>query len=104
MNLNPGLDCEKEFEHCYSDEARNPLLNVHKSRFEHSVQKWLSSHLLIANSLLFGFSLVMLLITSMRYHIPRDYCVRKLSFYCKPLQSILSQQRISVKVVCLTML
>lgn len=87
MSRNPGLDCEKEFEDCYTDEARNSLLNLQKSRIGNSVQKWLGSHLLIANSLLFGISLVMLLITSTRYHIPRDYCVRKLSFYCKPLQS-----------------
>lgn len=85
MNRNLGLDCEKEFEDIYTDEARNPLLNVPKSRFGTSVPRWLSSHLLIANSFLFGLSLVMLLITSMRYHIPRDYCVRKLSFYCKSL-------------------
>ena len=91
MNRNPGLDCEKEFEDCYTDEARNPLLNVHKLHFGNSVQKWLGSHLLIANSLLFGFSLVLLLITSMKYHIPRDYCVRKLSYYCKSPIKILSK-------------
>ena len=98
INRNPCLDCEKEFEDCYTDETRYSLLNVHKSHFGHSVQKWLGSHLLIANSLLFSFSLVMLLITSMRYHIPRDYCVRKLSFYCKSLQpNILSTENITVK-------
>lgn len=84
MSRNPSLDCEKEVEDCYTDEARNPLLDLQKSRIGNSVHKWLGCHLLVANSLLFGISLVMLLITSMRYHIPRDYCVRKLSFYCKP--------------------
>lgn len=98
MDRNPGLDCEKEFEDCYTDEARNPLLNVHKSHFGNSVQKWLGSHLLIANSLLFGFSLVLLLIASTKHHIPRDYCVRKLSYYCKSLQSkILLTKNLPVK-------
>lgn len=83
MNRNPGLDYEKEFEDCDTDEARNPLLDVHKSHFGNSVQKWLGSHFLIANFLLFGLSLAILLITLTRYHIPRDYCVKKLSFYCK---------------------
>lgn len=98
MSRNPSLDCEKEFEDCYTDEARNPLLDLQKSRIGNSVHKWLGCHLLVANSLLFGISLVMLLITSMRYHVPRDYCVRKLSFYCKPLHSnILSTTNLTVK-------
>lgn len=87
MSLNKNLDCEKEFENYYTDEARNPLLDLQKSRIGNSVPKWLGYHILVANSLLFGISLVMLLITIMRYPIPRDYCVRKLSFYCKPLHS-----------------
>lgn len=98
MSRNKNLDCEKEFENCYTDEARNPLLDLQESRIGNSVPKWLGCRILVANSLLFGISLVMLLITIMRYPIPRDYCVRKLSFYCKPLHSnILSTTNLIVK-------
>lgn len=98
MSRNPGLDCEKDSEDCYSDEVRNPLLYLQKSHIRNSFQTWLGSHLLVANSLLFSVSLVMVLIASTKYHIPRDYCVRKLSFYCKPLQSnILPTTNLTVK-------
>lgn len=98
MSRNTNLDYEKEIEDFYTDEARNPLLDLQKSRIGNSVPKWLGCHILVANSFLFGISLVMLLITIMRYPIPRDYCVRKLSFYCKPLHSnILSTRNLKVK-------
>lgn len=98
ISRNASLDCEKEFEDCYIDEARNPLLDSQKSRTANSVHKWLGCHLLLANALLFGISLVMLLITLTRYHMSQDYCVRKLSFYCKPLHSnILKITSLTVK-------
>ena len=83
-----GLDNIKESDSAYLDDSRNPLLDVslQPSQQEYSPLKSRWSCLTIANSVLFCFSVILLVINaSITCHVPRDYCVKKLSFYCKSL-------------------
>lgn len=86
----PGLDSEKESETCHSDDVQIPLLDAPLRHSQNQTRRQgpRGSYLLITNSILFCLSLILLIITTSRTsQVPRDYCVKKLSFYCKPFLS-----------------
>lgn len=82
----PDLDSEKESETRYSDDVKNPLLDAPMQDLpkQTRLQALRGSYLLVTNAILFCLSLTLLIITTLKTsHVPRDYCVKKLSFYCK---------------------
>ncbi|MCJ1465022.1 hypothetical protein MMC07_003637 [Pseudocyphellaria aurata] len=98
---NPELDDEKDSETGDSDHAQIPLLDASlpylqkQSRFHGRG----GTYLLIANSILFCLSLILLITTTSRTSpVPQDYCIKKLSFY-SPVLDLLSDDYQTVTFV-----